>query len=86
MFEFYKSYCKKHNIDAVLISLDAAMAFDSVEHNYMFETLRRYGFSEDYIDTIKMLYKEIGADILVNGFTTTLIKIKRCVKQRKMLL
>ena len=64
-----------------MISLDAAKAFDSVDHNYMFETLRRYGFSEEFIDVVKILYNDIKAEILVNGYRTTLIKIKRCVKQ-----
>ena len=81
MFEFFDEYCKENNIDAVLISLDAAKAFDSVDHRYMFETLKRYGFPENFINTVKLLYKEIKADILVNGFRTVMIRIRRCVKQ-----
>ena len=81
MFEFFESYCSKNNIDAVLVSLDAAKAFDSVDHRYMFETLKRFGFSEDFIDTVRMLYNDIKADILVNGFRSTVIRIRRCVKQ-----
>ena len=81
MFEFYKNYCSQNNIDAVLISLDAAKAFDSVDHNYMFEALKRYGFSNEFVNLVKMLYNEIRAEILVNGFSTTMIKIRRCVKQ-----
>ena len=81
MFEFFNSYCTEHDIDAVLISLDAAKAFDSVDHNYMFETLKRYGFSIEFIDTVRMLYNDIRADILVNGYRTTMIRIRRCVKQ-----
>jgi len=36
---FYKNYCKKNNIEAALISLDAKKAFDSVDHEYIEETL-----------------------------------------------
>ena len=81
MFEFYNNYCKKNNVDAILTSLDAKKAFDSVDHNYMFNTLHFYGFSEEFIDTVKLLYRDIEADILVNGHRTVLIKIRRCVKQ-----
>jgi len=81
MFEFFKTYCNKNDIDAVLVSLDAAKAFDSVDHGYMFETLKRFGFSDQFVSTVKMLYKDIKAEILVNGFKTTFIRIKRCVKQ-----
>ncbi len=81
MFEFYRRYCEEHDIDAVLMSMDAKKAFDSVDHKYMFRTVKKYGFSDEFIKTIKMLYNDIKADILVNGFRTTLIRIRRCVKQ-----
>ncbi len=81
MFEFYRKYCYENNVDAILMSLDAKKAFDSVDHDYMFNTLRFYGFSEEFIKTVKLLYKDIEADILVNGHRTVLIKIRRCVKQ-----
>ncbi len=64
-----------------MVSLDAAKAFDSVDHGYMFETLRRYGFSEEFISTVRLLYNDIKADILVNGFRSVIIRIRRCVKQ-----
>ncbi len=81
MFEFYRSYCQEHNIDGILMSMDAKKAFDSVDHNYMFTTFKRYGFSNEFIDIVKMIYKDIKADILVNGFRTVAIAIERCVKQ-----
>jgi exonuclease III len=81
MFNFYKEYCKKHNVDALLVSLDAKKAFDSVSHKYMHEVLDRYGFSEEFISTIKLLYNDIKASILVNGFKSVMIRIERSVKQ-----
>ncbi len=81
MFEFYKKYCHENNVEAVLMSLDAKKAFDSVDHGYMFATLKFYGFSESFINTVRILYRDIEADILVNGHRTTFIKILRCVKQ-----
>ena len=81
MFDFYNNYCKKNNVDAVLISLDAKKAFDSVSHKYLAKTLRSYGFSENFIETVQLLYRDIKASILVNGYKSTLIKILRSVKQ-----
>jgi hypothetical protein len=78
---FYKNYCKKNNLDAVLISLDAKKAFDSVDHKYIEETLDAYGFGPAFINTFRTLYKDITARILVNGFTSEKIKIGRGVKQ-----
>jgi exonuclease III len=81
VFDFYKNYCKTHNVDGLLISLDAKKAFDSVSHKYLHETLRRYGFSNIFIETVQLLYKDIKASIMVNGFRTVMINIARSVKQ-----
>ncbi len=81
VFDFYKNYCKSHNVDALLVSLDAKKAFDSVSHKYMHKVLTGYGFSESFIDLVKLLYNDIKASILVNGFKSVMIKIGRSVKQ-----
>ena len=81
LFDFYNNYCKEKDIDALLISLDAKKAFDSVSHKYLHKVLASYGFSDDFIETVKLLYKDIKANILVNGYKSVMIKILRSVKQ-----
>jgi hypothetical protein len=78
---FLKNHCKINNLEAVLISLDAKKAFDSVDHQYILETLNAYGFGEDFINIFKLLYRNITARILVNGFQSESLKIERGVKQ-----
>jgi hypothetical protein len=78
---FYKNHCSKKDINAVLISLDAKKAFDSVSHEYIEETLNVYGFGPYFLKTFKTLYKDITARILINGFTSEKIRIERGVKQ-----
>ena len=78
---FVKKYCAENNIDSVLISLDAKKAFDSVNHKYIVETLKAYGFGSGFVEIFKVLYKDITARILVNGFLSEAIKIERGVKQ-----
>jgi len=78
---FYKNYCKKNNVNAALISLDAKKAFDSVNHKYIEETLKAYGFGDGFLKVFRTLYKDITARIMVNGFASEKIKIERGVKQ-----
>jgi hypothetical protein len=78
---FLKNHCKTNNLEAVLISLDAKKAFDSVNHQYIEETLRAYGFGEGFVDVFKLLYSNITARILVNGFLSEPLKVERGVKQ-----
>ena len=78
---FVKNHCAKKNLDAVLISLDAKKAFDSVDHRYIEDTLKAYGFGHGFISIFKILYKDITARILINGYQSESIKIQRGVKQ-----
>jgi hypothetical protein len=63
------------------VSLDAKKAFDSVDHGYIKRTLEAYGFRTGFINTFQILYRNITARILVNGYTTESIQINRGVKQ-----
>ena len=46
----------KENNRAAVLSLDAEKAFDSVHWEYLYLTLRRFGFKEDSIRCFKALY------------------------------
>ena len=76
-----KSHCRNNKINALLISLDARKAFDSVSHEYISETLGAYGFGQLFITSFKTLYTDLTSTILVNGFKTDKISINRGVKQ-----
>ncbi len=65
----------------MLILLDAKKAFDSVDHQYIEETLLAYGFGPGFIKIFKTLYRNITARILINGFASESIRIERGVKQ-----
>ena len=78
---FLKKHCERRKVDAVLISLDAKKAFDSVDHNYIRKTLENYGFGPVFISYFNTLYNDITARVLVNGFFSETIKIERGVKQ-----
>jgi exonuclease III len=78
---FTKSYCNKYKINALLISLDAKKAFDSVDHDYIRRVLKEYGFGEKFIGFFNTLYNDLDVRIMVNGFFSEKIDIGRGVKQ-----
>ncbi len=73
--------CKKTQKRAFLITLDAQKAFDSINHSYMLAILKHYNFPIEYIESIKILYSNLEASVLVNGFTGEKFKILQSVKQ-----
>ncbi len=79
--QFLKDHCKKNGIKAILTSLDARKAFDSVDHNYIDLVLSKYGFGNSFRFYFKTLYKDISARIIINGHFSDPISIGRGVKQ-----
>jgi hypothetical protein len=78
---FLKKYCSNNKINAVLTSLDAKKAFDSVNHKYIERVLAKYGFGDNFINYFKVIYKNLTARILVNGYLSEKLNIERGVKQ-----
>jgi hypothetical protein len=74
-------HCRRNNIKAAIISLDAKKAFDSVDHKYIDTILENYGFGENFRRSFKTLYSSLSAKILVNGYFSEKICIARGVKQ-----
>jgi Reverse transcriptase (RNA-dependent DNA polymerase) len=76
-----KEHCVGEGMDSVLVSLDAKKAFDSVSHQYIENTLKKYGFGPHFINCFRTLYNGISARILINGHLSRKMGIKRGVKQ-----
>lgn len=75
------SHITSENISAMLISLDAEKAFDSVGWEYLYRVLARFGFKEDFIKCIKALYSSPAARIRVNGHLSQTIYLERGTRQ-----
>ena len=66
---------------ALLISLDAEKAFDSVSWRFLYLCLERLGFNTESINTIKTLYQDPRARIKINGSLTNWFKLERSTRQ-----
>ena len=50
-------YVDREEEAAILFSTDIEKAFDSVNHNFIFATLQKFGFGPEFIQWVKMLLK-----------------------------
>ena len=53
----FLKYVEEENSDGILFAADIEKAFDSVDHYFNFATLNKFGFGSDFIQWIKMLFK-----------------------------
>ncbi|KAL3695038.1 hypothetical protein R1sor_008689 [Riccia sorocarpa] len=66
---------------ALFCKLDFVKAFDRVEHNFLWETLRAMGFSQDFISLAGGLIAQGTAKVHVNGLFTGSFPLERGVRQ-----
>ena len=71
----------KNKSNAAYIFIDQEKAFDRISHQFLFKTLERYGFGENFIKWIKIIYSGVTSRVKVNGFLTETIDIRRGVRQ-----
>lgn len=65
----------------ILLSLDFDHAFDRVDHNYLFQTMRRFDIPVQYIITLQKIMRTAQSRILINGYFTPSVQIQRSVRQ-----
>ena len=74
-------HSEKQNIEGLILFLDFAKAFDTVEWDYMFTTLKQFNFGESFLHWARTLYNDNECSISNNGWLSSPIKISRGIKQ-----
>lgn len=69
------------SIPEVLVSLDAEKAFDRIEWDYLFLTLKKFGFGDRFISWIKLLYSSPLASVKTNGINSEYFSLYRGTRQ-----
>ncbi len=67
--------------DLGLISLDQEKAFDRVEHAYLYDLLKAFGFGDGFISWVNLLYNEAECMVKIDGGLSVPIKVKRGIRQ-----
>ena len=68
LFRNLIEYVDDKYMSAAIISLDQTKAFDRVSHEYLFKVLHSFGFGNNCISLVKLLYTNMFSSVLVNGF------------------
>ena len=74
-------YADKFNVEGAILFLDFSKAFDSLEWEFMYLSLEKFGFQKSIIKWLRTLYSNIKGCILNNGWISSPFKINRGNRQ-----
>lgn len=67
--------------DGFILSIDFYKAFDSIEHPFIFDCLKLFGFGYKFRNIIKSLYENSNSSVSLSGGTSPRFPINRGIKQ-----
>ena len=74
-------YADLYKIEGAIIFIDFSKAFDSLEWDFMFGTLKHFRFNESFISWVKTLYSDIQTCVMNNGWVSENFKNSRGIHQ-----
>ena len=74
-------HAEHENLDGILFAVDMEKAFDCLEHNFIFATLTRFGFGEDFVHWIRTLLCHGSSCVINNGQSTGYFNLERWARQ-----
>lgn len=74
-------YIERTNESGILVSLDQEKAFNRVNHSFLFRLLEHLGFGPSFIKWVHTLYTGANMRIILNGYLSGKIELKRGVRQ-----
>ena len=74
-------YIERMNESGILVSLDQEKAFDRVKHSFLFRLLEHLGFGPSFIKWVHTLNTGANMRIILNGYLSGKIELKRGVRQ-----
>ena len=72
---------KEKNTNFHILQIDQEKAFDKVDHDFLIRTMKKLGFSQNFINFIQILYKNNKSYIINNGYLSSPIHLYRGLKQ-----
>ena len=74
-------YSEQFKVDGALLFLDFSKAFDSLEWEFMFCSLRKFGFQDSILKWIKLMYTNIKSSVTNNGWVSAPVNVLRGIRQ-----
>ena len=74
-------HINQNKIPAMLVSVDAFKAFDSVRYKFLFAVMEKFGFDQVFIKVVESLYNRPSARLKINGELSDSFLLERSSRQ-----
>ena len=73
--------CDMQKLSGYLLPVDFEKAFDSLNHNFLIAVLKKYGFGDDFIDWVLILFNSQESCVINGGHSTKYFPLERGTRQ-----
>ena len=81
LIEDIMNYTVESDIPGILLTIDFEKAFDSMDWNFITESLKIFGFGPSLIKWFELLYRGSKSCVLNDGFSSQYFNVQRGVRQ-----
>ena len=74
-------YSNSENIPLAILNLDQKKAFDNVDHEYLFKTMKAMGFGQIFISYVRLMYFNTESIVKVGGSLTSPFPFEKGIRQ-----
>ena len=71
----------KKNKKLYILQVDQEKAFDKIDHDFLYKTMNKIGFSSKFIQFVKILYRNNISYVINNGYMSPPIQLLRGLRQ-----
>lgn len=75
------NYAEVTHENGAIVALDQEKAYDKIKHDYLWETMEKFGIPSTFINTVKSLYGNAYTKVAINGTFSEPYKVTRGVRQ-----
>ena len=76
-----RRYSKDKNTHFYIMKIDQEKTSDKIDQKFLYKTMSKMGFSQTFINFIKILYKNNTSTITNNGYLSKQVQIQRGLRQ-----
>ena len=69
-------FAEEENLDGILLAADIEKAFDSVDHNFISASLKKFGFGDNFIQWVRTIFENSESCIMNNRTSTSYFKLE----------